>query len=215
MVIVETSVSNPKTFTSDQNDVAPIINIPLPPSNGVKGNPLFIENACNLTKNPINNKRIAIIQDGNLCNIQEQIKNVENISTGVLLYSNDNNGTIPSNRLSADINSISIPAFYVSQTVIDYIRSLDSNNSHVFIALYPIQRNITTTLQITFIAILFTFLIAFGISRKRRRVQFETTPIAMTNLANPAFLEKEVVEGFLVKKFSVGATKKQCHITVE
>ncbi|CAG8601734.1 17600_t:CDS:2 [Cetraspora pellucida] len=213
MVVVETNIS--RIFTSDQNDVASITNIPLPPSTGVMGNPLFIENdACdssNIAKNPINNT-IAIFQDHNVCDVQKQIKNIASISTnqilGVLLYSNNSNGTIPSDRLSADISSslVPIPAFYVSQAVVDYIRSVDSDSSLVSIVLYPIQRNITTTLQITFIGILFTFLIAFGISRKRRRVLFENNPIAMTNLSNPTFLEKEVVENFPLKKFFTDAT---------
>ncbi|CAG8708652.1 15506_t:CDS:2, partial [Dentiscutata heterogama] len=201
-----------KTFTSDQNDVAQIANIPLPPTSGIRGNPLFIgSDLCNNIPNspPNNSIRIAIFRDNIACDVQKQIKSIAGISSGIiqgiLLYSNNSNGTIPSDRLSVDIGAVIIPTFYVSQNVVNFIRSVDIDNSRVFIELFPMQKNITTTLQITFIGILFTFLIAFviinyGLHRcRRRRLRFNNT-IAMTNLT-PTFLEKEVVETFPVKKF--------------
>ncbi|RIB27061.1 hypothetical protein C2G38_100138 [Gigaspora rosea] len=213
MVLIQTNVS--RTFTSDQNDVASISNAPLPPTSGIRGNPLFIDiDLCeNDPTNPKNSSiKIAIFQDNNVCDVEKQIKKVVSISSdiiqGVLLYSNNSNGTIPSDRLSADISAVAIPAFYVSQSVVNYIRNVDINDSLVFIEMFPIQKNITTTLQITFIGILFTFLIAFGISLiinyglhrcRHRRGRFVTNSIAMTNLTNT--LEKEVVETFPVKKF--------------
>ncbi|CAG8795566.1 18659_t:CDS:2, partial [Gigaspora margarita] len=152
MVVVETNFS--KTFTSDQNDVASISNVPLPPTSGIRGNPLFIDiDLCeNDPKNPKNSSiKIAIFQDNNVCDVQKQIKKVVKISSdiiqGVLLYSNNSNGTIPSDRLSADVSAVAIPAFYVSQIVINYGLHRCRRRRDRFVTNSIAMTNLTNTLE--------------------------------------------------------------------
>ncbi|CAG8432863.1 7351_t:CDS:2 [Diversispora eburnea] len=226
------------TKYENANHVNTIPNTLEPPPEGISNIVLYLGDICGgfiqLQEQLNFSSMFVMVKDNISCSIQEQILNVENVSsliTGILFYSSNYAGKVPNNLENIDykIEKPNLPTFYVSNKVADEIKksiknyngSTNKNEIQAYVTMVPLQRSIASALQITFITILFTFLTAFailaclqyGVTRWRRRGPNSPTPTT-ENTQHPV-LDKDILESFPVKKFKSDNTKEEIMITVK